>query len=156
VTQRNSPARASNRGGPSKERLTILEQSHWAEDTNCALSAILLKCNPIDHRVFPHVTRACQGIPLDLAATTDLYMSKTTTTKGLKVFVRIIEKVFSTGRVVTEDTNGGLSLNDCLQVHVFELSKYVFPGDNNVVTDLDNLCFSTNCEPKSPRSCATA
>lgn len=61
------------------------------------------KYNPIEHRVFPHVTRACQGVPLDSVATTEHYMPKTTTTKGLKVFVRIIEKVFSTGRKVAED-----------------------------------------------------
>jgi hypothetical protein len=30
-------------------------------------------------------------------------MSKTTTTKGLKVLVRIIEKVFATGRKAAED-----------------------------------------------------
>lgn len=46
-------------------------------------------------------------------------------------------------------TSVGLSLNDCLQVHVFELPKYVVPSDNNVITD-DELRTS------SPRSCATA
>jgi hypothetical protein len=40
---------------------------------------------------------------LDSLATTEHYMSKTTTTKGLKVLVRIIEKVFATGRKAAED-----------------------------------------------------
>ncbi len=32
-------------------------------------------------------------------------------------------------------TAGGLSLTDCLQVHVFELPKYVVPSDNDIITD---------------------
>lgn len=32
-------------------------------------------------------------------------------------------------------TVGGLSLTDCLQVHVFELPKYVIPSDNEPIAD---------------------
>jgi len=32
-------------------------------------------------------------------------------------------------------TTGGLSLTDCLQIHVFELPKYAIPSDNEPVTD---------------------
>ncbi|WP_197231240.1 Rpn family recombination-promoting nuclease/putative transposase [Novipirellula artificiosorum] len=32
-------------------------------------------------------------------------------------------------------TDRGLSLSDCLQVHVFELPKYVVPSDNKPITD---------------------
>lgn len=32
-------------------------------------------------------------------------------------------------------TAGGLSLTDCLQVHVFELPKYVIPSDNEPIAD---------------------
>ena len=32
-------------------------------------------------------------------------------------------------------TAGGILLTDCLQVHVFELPKYVIPSDNQVITD---------------------
>lgn len=32
-------------------------------------------------------------------------------------------------------TPGGLSLTDCLQVHVLELPKYVVPSDNRIITD---------------------
>ena len=56
------------------------------------------KYNPIEHRVFPHVTRACQGVPLETIETAKHYMEKTETTKGLNVVVRIIDKVFETGR----------------------------------------------------------
>lgn len=56
------------------------------------------KYNPIEHRVFPHVTRACQGVPLESVETSKYYMEKTETTTGLNVVVRIIDKVFETGR----------------------------------------------------------
>ena len=41
------------------------------------------KYNPIEHRVFPHVTRACKGVPLETVETAKHYMEKTETTKGL-------------------------------------------------------------------------
>ncbi len=60
------------------------------------------KFNPIEHRLFPHITRACQGVVFSsLELVTDL-ISKTRTQKGLKVFVHIIDKVYQTGRKVTE------------------------------------------------------
>ena len=56
------------------------------------------KYNPIEHRVFPHVTRACKGIPLESIETAKHYMEKTKTATGLNVVVRIIDKVCKTGR----------------------------------------------------------
>jgi Rhodopirellula transposase DDE domain len=56
------------------------------------------KYNPIEHRMFPHVTRACQGVILDRPETAKHYMEKTETTKGLKVVVRFIDKVYEAGR----------------------------------------------------------
>lgn len=56
------------------------------------------KYNPIEHRLFPHVTRACKGVPLECLETAKFYMAKTETTTGLNVVVRIIDKVFETGR----------------------------------------------------------
>lgn len=60
------------------------------------------KYNPIEHRLFPHITRACQGVIFSsLKVVTDL-ISKTRTEKGLKVFVHVIDKIYETGRKVTE------------------------------------------------------
>jgi hypothetical protein len=56
------------------------------------------KYNPIEHRLFPHVTRACCGVIFQTLETVRYYMSKTETTKGLKIKVRILEKVYETGR----------------------------------------------------------
>lgn len=61
------------------------------------------KYNPIEHRVFPHVTRACKGVPLETIETAQHYMAKAATTTGLKVVVRIIDKVFETGRRYAAD-----------------------------------------------------
>ena len=61
------------------------------------------KYNPIEHRLFPHVTRACKGVSLESLETAVHYMSKTETTTGLSVTVRIIDKVFQTGRKYAAD-----------------------------------------------------
>lgn len=61
------------------------------------------KYNPIEHRVFPHVTRACKGVPLETIETAQHYMEKAETTRGLKVVVRIIDKVFEVGRKYAAD-----------------------------------------------------
>ncbi|MDB5351977.1 MAG: transposase [Planctomycetota bacterium] len=56
------------------------------------------KYNPIEHRLFPHVTRACRGVIFRTLETVRYYMSKTGTGAGLKVEVSILEKVYETGR----------------------------------------------------------
>ena len=56
------------------------------------------KYNPIEHKAFPHVTRACQGVPLDNIECAKHYMEKAETAKGLHTCVRVIEKVYETGR----------------------------------------------------------
>lgn len=56
------------------------------------------KYNPIEHRLFPHVTRACQGVILDTKETAKHYMEKTETSKGLKVVVRFLDQVYEVGR----------------------------------------------------------
>lgn len=61
------------------------------------------KYNPIEHRVFPHVTRACQGVPLESVETAQHYIEKTETATGLNVVVRIMHKVYETGRKYATD-----------------------------------------------------
>src|SRR6185312_16664045 len=51
------------------------------------------KYNPIEHRLFPHVTRACRGVIFRTLETARYYMAKATTRTGLKVKVSILEKV---------------------------------------------------------------
>lgn len=60
------------------------------------------KWNPIEHRVFPHITRALQGVVLNTHQLTKDLIEKTTTQAGLKVFACIFNKVYETGRKVAE------------------------------------------------------
>jgi hypothetical protein len=60
------------------------------------------KWNPIEHRLFPHVTRSLQGIVLTSHQLAKKLIEKTTTKSGLKVFSSIFNRVYETGRKVTE------------------------------------------------------
>jgi Rhodopirellula transposase DDE domain len=56
------------------------------------------KHNPIEHRLFPHLTRACRGVIFQTLETVRYYMAKAETTTGLTVRVNILDKVYDTGR----------------------------------------------------------
>jgi hypothetical protein len=56
------------------------------------------KYNPIEHRAFPHVTRACRGVIFHALETVRYDVSKTETRTGLTVKVGILEKAYQTGR----------------------------------------------------------
>jgi len=56
------------------------------------------KYNPIEHRMFAHVSRACRGVIFHTLETAKHYMEKTETTTGLKVLVGILHKAYETGR----------------------------------------------------------
>ena len=60
------------------------------------------KYNPIEHRLFPHLTRACQGVLFTSIDLVKYLMEKTQTKTGLKVFVHVLDKVYHTGRKATE------------------------------------------------------
>lgn len=60
------------------------------------------KYNPIEHRLFPHLTRACQGVLFTSIEVVKHLMEKTHTQRGLKAFVHVLDKVYQTGRKATE------------------------------------------------------
>lgn len=60
------------------------------------------KWNPIEHRVFPHVTRAMEGILLETHEQVQTLIEKTYTKTGLKVTASIIKKAYNIGRVITK------------------------------------------------------
>ena len=60
------------------------------------------KYNPIEHRLFCHVTRACEGVVFSSMEIVNDLINKTTTSKGLKVFSSIKDKVFEKGRKYSE------------------------------------------------------
>lgn len=56
------------------------------------------KYNPIEHRLFPHLTRACQGVIFHTIDLVKELMEKAKTKTGLRVTVDILDKVYQTGR----------------------------------------------------------
>ncbi|MCW5969183.1 MAG: ISAzo13 family transposase [Blastocatellales bacterium] len=97
-------------GGGAIARISIC--SRWTSkslprrpDSKCggALSPYTSKYNPIEHRLFPHLSRACQGVILkSLELVTEL-MAKASTSTGLRVSVNLLDKVYQTGRRVAAD-----------------------------------------------------
>jgi hypothetical protein len=60
------------------------------------------KYNPIERRLFCHVTRACQGVLFDSVGTVKRLLEKAQTSTGLGVIVEVVDKVYQTGRKYTE------------------------------------------------------
>ena len=56
------------------------------------------KWNPIEHRLFPHITRSLKGVILKSYEFGKKLIEETTTTKGLTVTATILKGVFKTGR----------------------------------------------------------
>lgn len=61
------------------------------------------KDNPVEQRLFPHVTRACQGVVLGSLAVVKALMEKTRTRVGRNVVVDIVDRVYATGRNVSAE-----------------------------------------------------
>lgn len=68
------------------------------------------KYNPIEHRLFPQVTRACQGVIFQSVALVKELMEKTRTRTGLKVVVDILDRVYATGRKVAKEIKESLNI----------------------------------------------
>ena len=60
------------------------------------------KWNPIEHRLFPHVTRSIQGVILEDHNMLKQLIEKTKTKTGLKVSASIMDKVYELGKKATK------------------------------------------------------
>jgi hypothetical protein len=56
------------------------------------------KHNPIEHRLFPHITRACQGVVFHSVSIAKHFMETAKTATGLRVTVDILTGVYETGK----------------------------------------------------------
>ena len=65
------------------------------------------KYNPIERRLFPHVTRACQGVIFDSVATVKRLLEKTRTATGLGVVVEGAGQGLPDGAEVCRGLQGG-------------------------------------------------
>jgi len=70
----------------------------------------LSKYNPIEHRLFPHVTRACRGAIFTSLEVVKRLMERTHTHQGLSVTVQIIDKIYAIGRKVVESFKHNLPI----------------------------------------------
>lgn len=61
------------------------------------------KWNPIEHKVFPHVTRAMAGVKLTSIEDTKKLIKKTSTTTGLRVLVNTTKKIYKIGVNVAKE-----------------------------------------------------
>ena len=56
------------------------------------------KWNPIEHRVFPHITRSMDGVPLNTVEEVKNKIERTKTKTGLTVLVDIMKKTYKIGK----------------------------------------------------------
>jgi len=85
-----------------KEKLSELADKIGIEIRIAHYPPYTSKYNPIEHRLFPHIARACKGLIFDSIKTVKDAMMQATTKTGLKVFVNVIDKTYATGQKVKE------------------------------------------------------
>jgi hypothetical protein len=68
------------------------------------------KYNPIEHRLFPHLTRVCRGVIFHTIDVVAELMRKTSTRTGLSVVVDLLDKAYKTGRKVSQATKDAVNL----------------------------------------------
>lgn len=61
------------------------------------------KWNPIEHRVFPHITRAIEGVPLNTVDEVKNKIESAKTKTGLTVVTGVIKKTYEKGKEVAKD-----------------------------------------------------
>jgi len=68
------------------------------------------KYNPIEHRLFPHISRACRGVIFkDIDIVREL-MQQTTTQMGLRVFVSINDKSYEAGKKASDEYRKNMAI----------------------------------------------
>jgi hypothetical protein len=68
------------------------------------------KYNPIEHRLFPHLTRAAQGVVLKSVEMLKQLFERASTKTGLKVIVQILDHIFLTGKKVAKEFKQNMTI----------------------------------------------
>lgn len=103
----------SNRAAGYRYKVAIQELANYTQKTIriCHYPPYCSKYNPIEHRAFPHITRALSGVVLDSATTAQLLIEKKATTKtGFKTVVSILDKTYQIGKKVTKEAIEALKM----------------------------------------------
>ena len=85
-----------------KEALQTLSNELGTEIRIAHYPPYTSKYNPIEHRLFPHVSRVCESVIFDSVETVRDLMATATTKTGLAVFTTILGQVYQTGQRATE------------------------------------------------------
>lgn len=90
----------------------------------CSPRLLSERGNPIERRLFCHMTRACQGVLFDSLSTVVRLMSKTATQTGLTMTVRVLEKLYETDRTASETfkANMPIDFDDILPRYNYRLT----------------------------------
>ena len=86
-----------------KEDLQKLVDEIGVEVRIAHFSPYTSKWNPVEHRVFPHITRSLKGVILRNYEYVKELIENTTTKTGLKVKAHIVQKVYQTGRKYSDN-----------------------------------------------------
>lgn len=92
----------------SRSRLWKVELQKWADETGlivevCHYPPGTSKWNKIEHRLFCHITRNWQGIPLETLEIVIQSIGATTTTTGLEVHAWLDQGAYPKGRKVSDE-----------------------------------------------------
>jgi transposase len=92
----------------SRCRLWKVELQRWADQTGliievCHYPPGTSKWNKIEHRLFCHITRNWQGVPLETLEVVVESIAATTTETGLEVHVWVDENSYEKGRKVSDE-----------------------------------------------------
>jgi hypothetical protein len=97
-------------GGSNGNRLYVFKEElqHLADDLGMKIRVAhyppgCSKYNPIEHRMFCHVTRALKGVVLDSVETARHYIARTTTSTGLRVMAEAADCLYQKGLKASAD-----------------------------------------------------
>ena len=68
------------------------------------------KWNPIEHKLFPYVSKAIRGANITSLKMLGYHIKRTKTKTGLKVIVNISKKEYRTGRKIKEGFNEAMPI----------------------------------------------
>ena len=97
-------------GGSNSSSHHIVKQDFMDLAERLGISIVVMhyppycsKYNPIEHKLFPHITRSWSGAPLLTVEDACERAAATVTKTGLIVFARVVEKEYEIGRALRED-----------------------------------------------------
>lgn len=95
----------SSRHNIFKEDLSNLASEIGIEIRMAHYPPYTSKWNPIEHRVFPHITRSLSGLIIRSYEMVKYLVEKTVTQTGLRVEAFIDDIIYETGRKISKDFN---------------------------------------------------